>query len=140
MANLQRFVPPQDLDDLLNGLVFRPMRIAQAPQIQSIRIDATEDDAAYRISAEIPGVRKEDIEVSVDDNVVTITARARSEQDAREGTRVIYRERSFGAASRSFTLAEPVNEAEAQAKYENGVLELTLPKRSNSRFNRIIVT
>ncbi|MCW5619844.1 MAG: Hsp20/alpha crystallin family protein, partial [Burkholderiales bacterium] len=127
MANLQRFDPFQELDDMLRGLVFRPVRMAHAPQIESIRIDATEDDKAYRITADIPGVHKEDIRISVDDNEVTITAESSSDKEEKEGERVVLRERAYGAMSRTLTLPQAVDDDNAQARYENGVLTLTLP-------------
>jgi HSP20 family protein len=103
-------------------------------------VDAAEDDKAYRISAEIPGVRKEDIKVSVVDNEVTISAEVKSQSEKKEGERIVHSERYYGAVSRSFTLPQAVDEEGAQAKYDNGVLTLTLPKRDNSRFRKIIVT
>ncbi|HZP85249.1 MAG TPA: Hsp20/alpha crystallin family protein [Burkholderiales bacterium] len=139
MADVRRYDPFQELDDMMRGLVFRPVRVA-TPQIQSIRIDASEDDSAYRISAEIPGVSKDDIHVSINGAELTISAQTESQKEEKQGERVIHRERQFGSMSRSLTLPQPVDESGAQAKYENGVLTLTLPKMSASRFKKIIVT
>lgn len=140
MANLQRFDPFQELDDILRGVVFRPMRMAQTPQIESIRIDATEDDKAYRITADIPGMRKEDIKVSIDDNEVTITAESSSDKEEKEGERVVLRERAYGAMSRTLTLPQAVDDDSAQARYENGVLTLMLPKRDMPAARKIAIT
>jgi HSP20 family protein len=139
MADITRYDPFREMDEMMRGLVFRPVRVPE-PRIQQIKVDATEDDKAYRITAEIPGVRKEDIKVSVVDNEVTISAEVKSQSEKKEGERVVHSERYYGAVSRSFTLPQAVDEEGAQAKYENGVLTLTLPKRNNARFRKIIVT
>lgn len=139
MANIKNLDPFQELDDMMRGLVFRPVRAGQAPQIESIKVDASEDDLAYRITAEIPGARKEDIKVSVDGAEVMILAESRSEKEDRQGERVIHRERTYGAMSRTLTLPQTVDDTRAQAKYENGVLTLTLPKRSAPTSKKITV-
>jgi HSP20 family protein len=134
-----RYDPFGDLDDLMRGVVFRPMRM-DAPRLEQIKIDVGEDDQAYRVSAEIPGVKKEDIKISIVDNQVGISAEVKSQSERKEGERVVHAERYYGQVSRSFTLPQAVDEQGAQARYDNGVLTLTLPKRDNSRFRRIIVT
>ena len=91
------------------------------------------------MKAEIPGVRKEDIDVRVDGNTVTISAEVKKEKEEKKEGRLLRRERQEGYASRSFTLACPVNEAEAEAKYENGVLSLTLPKKAATSKKRLSV-
>jgi len=139
MADIARYDPFRELDEMMRGLVFRPVRVPE-PRIEQIKVDAAEDDKAYRISAEIPGVRKEDIKVSVVDNEVTISAEVKSQSEKKEGERVVHSERYYGAVARSFTLPQAVDEAGAQAKYENGVLILTLPKRNTTRLRKIAVT
>jgi HSP20 family protein len=139
MANIARYDPFRELDEMMRGLVFRPVRVAE-PRIEQIKVDAAEDDKVYRVSAEIPGVRKEDIKVSVVDNEVTISAEVKSQSEKKEGERVVHSERYYGAVARSFTLPQAVDEEGAQAKYENGVLTLTLPKRGNARQRKLVVT
>jgi HSP20 family protein len=139
MADIARYDPFRELDDMMRGLVFRPVRVPE-PRIEQIKVDAAEDDKSYRISAEIPGVRKEDIKVSVVDNEVTISAEVKSQSEKKEGERVVHSERYYGAVARSFTLPQAVDEEGAQAKYENGVLTLTLPKRGNARTRKLVVT
>lgn len=139
MAQVTRYDPFREVDDLMRGLVFRPVRM-DAPRVEQIKVDVGEDDKAYRITAEIPGVRKDDIKVSVTDNEVSISAEVKSQSERKEGERVVHSERYYGAVSRSFTLPQAVDEESAQARYDNGVLTLTLPKRDNSRFRKIIVT
>ena len=93
-----------------------------------MRMEVTENDTAYLVKAEIPGVNKDDIEVSVDGNVVTVAAEVKREKEAKEGEKVLRTERYYGAVTRTFTLPMDVDFAKAEAKYDNGVLLLTLPK------------
>ena len=104
------------------------MEMENAP---TIRMDLSESDTAYTVRAEIPGVKKEDVNVQIDGNRVSISARTRQEKEEKEGEgeRVICRECHQGSAYRSFSLSSDVDETQAQAKYENGTLELTLPKK-----------
>jgi HSP20 family protein len=92
-------------------------------------INVAETADAYRVEVELPGVSKEDIKVAVDNRRVTIEAEEKREQDQKEGERLIYAERNATKYARSFTLPSEVDDAGAQAKFENGVLTLTLPKK-----------
>ena len=109
----------------------------QMENVLPIKIDLTENDTAYTVRAEIPGARKEDVRVQIDGNRVSISAEAKEEKEEKEGERVIYRERRQGSASRSFTLQSEVDEAKAEAKYENGMLELRLPKKGGTTSTQI---
>ena len=104
-----------------------------------IKLDLHELETSYTVKAEIPGVRKEDIDVRVDGNVVTISAEVKKEKEEKKEGRVLRSERQEGYASRSFTLACPVDEAKAAAKYENGILELSLPKKAETSTKRLPV-
>jgi HSP20 family protein len=115
------------LEDTFRSLL-RPWRFEQVDAPPRIRLDVAEQNGAYAVRAEIPGARKEDIDVRIEGNLVTISAEMKKEWDDRKEGRVLRSERQYGHASRSFTLASPVDESKAGAKYENGVLELTLPK------------
>ena len=95
-------------------------------------MDLSENDKAYTVRAQIPGVKKEDVKVQVDGNRVSISAESKQEKEEKEGERVICRECRQGSSYRSFTLDSAVDETQAQAKYENGILELTLPKKNGS--------
>ena len=140
MADLiRRYDPFREVDELMRGLVFKPMVVPE-PELPSIKIDAKEDEKAYTITADIPGAKKEDIKISVEGGGVTISAEVRKEKEEKSGERVIRSERYYGQVSRSFTLPQAVDEGGAQAKYEDGVLQLTLPKRNDTRFKKIIVT
>jgi len=105
-----------------------------------IKMDVKEADGKYVVNAEIPGVNKDDIHVTVDGNRVSISAEVKQEKETKEGSRVIRSERSYGVASRSFTLADEVDQNKVEAKYNNGVLELTLPKKPGSTRKEISIS
>ncbi|OGS90208.1 MAG: heat-shock protein Hsp20 [Gallionellales bacterium GWA2_60_18] len=129
MANILRYNPADDtFDDLFRGFFMRPVRFEGQPEVQ-VKIDVKEDDKAYTVHAEIPGVKKEDIHVTIDGNQVAISAEVKNEKEVKEGEKVLRSECYYGKVSRAFTLASDVDESAAQAKYKDGVLELTLPKK-----------
>lgn len=106
-----------------------------------IALDIDESEDAYTVSAAIPGMDAEDIDVSMNDNVLTISGETRVENERKdeEGKRVLMRERRYGQFSRSVRLVNPVDADNIEATYENGVLTLTLPKREESKPRRIAV-
>ena len=128
MSNVTTYDPFADtgFDELFRGF-FRPVRVEKAPA--SIKIDVSESENAYVVKAEIPGVAKEDIQVSIEGSQVTIGAEVKRETEAKDGERLLRRERYYGNAYRSFTLPVEVDETTSNAKYENGVLQLTLSKK-----------
>jgi HSP20 family protein len=131
MVNVTRFTPFDDsFDELLRGFFVRPMAFEGTPQAaQAIRVDVRESENDYVVHAEIPGVKKEDIHVTIDAEQVAISAETRNEREVKEGERVLRAERHYGKVYRAFTLGTPVDEEKATAKYADGVLELTLPKK-----------
>ena len=141
MSNVTRYDPFNELvDDLFKGFFVRPMgyepREAAAPRI---KVDVAESNGAYQVTAEIPGVKKEDIKVSVDGAQVTLEAEVKREREAREDERVLHVERVYGKATRSFTLPQELDEAKVEAKYRDGVLELILPKKAAAARKQIAV-
>lgn len=139
MANLVRFNPVDDaFDDLFRGFFMRPVRMEGTPDVQ-IKMDVKENDKAYSVHAEIPGVKKDDIHITIDGNQVAISAEVKSEKDVKEGEKVLRSERYYGKVSRSFTLPLDVDEGSAQAKYNDGVLDLTLPKKAATQSRRVTV-
>ena len=128
MRNLTLYHPFADnaIDDLFRGF-FRPVRAEQ--DAVSIKLDVAEKNGGYVVRAEIPGVAKDDIQVSIEGNQVTISAEVKRETEKKEGERVLHTERYYGSAFRSFSLPAELDEAASAAKYENGVLELTLAKK-----------
>lgn len=142
MANIVRrdpFAVDDLFDDLMKGFFVRPVRYPGGEPAVEIKMDVKENDKAYTVHAEMPGVKKEDIHVSVEGGMVTIAAEAKRESEQKEGEKVIHSERYYGKVSRSFTLGQDVDEANAKAKFDNGVLELTLPKRAVSATRRLTV-
>lgn len=127
-----------NIDDLFAGF-FRPIQETARTGAQPIRIDVTEDANAYRVAATLPGVKKEDINVSVDQNEVTISAEIKRETSAKEGERVLHSERFYGKTTRSFSLGQDVDEANVQAKYADGVLNLVLPKKAPASAKRVTI-
>ena len=140
MANLTRWDPFEDnWDDLFRGFFLRPMRLEQAPDATRIRMDVKEDDKNYLVHADIPGVKKEDIQISVDGNQVAISAEVKRQKEEKQGEKAVRTERYYGKVYRAFTLAQDVDQEHAQARYENGVLELTLPKRAAASTRKLTV-
>jgi len=130
MAHLQIYDPFADtgFDELFRGF-FRPVRSEKTAAPAPVRIDVAETDDAYTVRAEIPGVKKEDIHVAIEGNQVTISAEVKREAETKDGERVLRSERYYGSVYRSFTLPTELNEEASGAKYENGVLALTLAKK-----------
>jgi HSP20 family protein len=134
MANITRFDPFNSIvDDLFKGFFVRP--VAFDPSIVNsyvprVSVDIAEKNGAYLVSAELPGVKKEDIHVDIDGAQVTLTAEVKREKEAAESERVLHAERVYGKISRSFTLPQELDEAKAEARFRDGVLELTLPKKA----------
>ena len=111
----------------------------EAPQLK-MRIDVTENDQGYKVKADIPGVKKEDINVRIDGNVVQIDAKTQSEKETRgEGDKVLRSERYYGTISRTFSLAQDIDESKVQAKYADGVLNLDLPKKAPADARKITI-
>jgi HSP20 family protein len=123
------FAPePFVLDDAFRSFM-RPFRWEPAVETPQIRIDVSEADDTYTVKAEIPGVRKEDIHVEIEGAQVLITAEVKKDVEEKKEGRVLRSERSYGMASRMFTLGFEVDRSKAVAKYLDGVLSLTLPKK-----------
>jgi HSP20 family protein len=91
------------------------------------------------VHADLPGVKKDDIGVTIDGEAVTISAEVRQEKEAKDGERVLRAERRYGKLERAFALGQPVDEATASAKYEDGVLTLTLPKKVAASAKRLSI-
>lgn len=106
---------------------------------ESINIDVSEKADSFEIQADIPGVKKEDINVSIDGRRFEISVESKQEKEEKKDEKVILSERYFGYVSRTVMLPAEVDQSQAQARYENGVLSLTLPKSSGSKTNRIAI-
>lgn len=125
-------------DDLFSGLapsyVVRPLHGDPLPQ--QIKLDVKENAENYVVHAELPGVAKGDIHVSVDGPVVAISAEIKQHDQQGSNDRLLRSERYFGSVSRSLRLPVDIDEARAVAKFENGVLALTLPKKAVTQGER----
>jgi HSP20 family protein len=139
MANITRFDPfSEPFEDMFRRM-FRPIRWEGEAAAPEIKVDVEENDKSYVVKAEIPGVKKEDIDVQIDGNLVTISAESKREKKVEEKGKVIRSERYYGSMLRSFSLANDVDQVEASAKYTDGILELTLPKKATSAAKKLAV-
>ncbi len=138
-SEMTRFEPFRDMNDMMKGFMMRPM-IREMSMEPQIKMEVSEVEGAYKVKAEIPGVKKEDIHVSIEGNRVSISAEVKKEKEEKEGERLICSERSYGKTFRSFTLDHEVDEASAEAKYNDGVLEITLPMKSGSAVKELTVS
>jgi len=146
MSNLRLFEPrlfDPTLNDPFDSMFRRfmaPMRKMMEDGSLDIKLDATEADGMYKVRADIPGVKKDDINVRIDGNVIHIDAQTKKEKETQEsGGKVLCSERWEGAVSRTFSLAQDVDETKVNAKYEDGVLTLELPKKATAASKRIAI-
>jgi HSP20 family protein len=144
MANITRYNPFDELfKDFGKGFWVKPLPFPAETALE-MKIDVKEDEKSYTISAEIPGAKRDDIKVDVEGNLVSVRAEVRKETDtekeAKKGEKVVYSERSYGMASRSFTLPAEVEAKGAKAEYKDGLLSLTLPKKANGGGQRVAIS
>jgi len=131
MANITRYTPFDNLfDELGKGFWLKPVSLPGGAELK-MKLEVKEDVKAYTVHAEVPGVKKEDIQVEVHGDQVSIRAEVKQEKEEKEGGKVIHSERSYGMVGRSFTLPTEVDDKATVAKYQDGMLELTLPKRAS---------
>jgi HSP20 family protein len=136
---LARFEPFMDMGDFFKGFPIRPL-MRDLDYEPKMKMDVSEAEGSYLVKAEIPGVKKDDIHISVDGNLVTISAEVRKEKEEKKDEKVIRSERYFGQVTRSFTLGSDVDADKVQAKYNDGVLEVTMPKKGNGKKKSITVS
>lgn len=120
--------PFREFDDFFSSMRM-PSLLSSADMAPQVRMDVTETDQAYQVIADLPGIKKDDIKVSIDGNQVSISAQTESRSEQQSATSLCS-ERSWGQYYRSFTLPQAVDDAQAQAQFHDGVLELTLPKKA----------
>lgn len=138
MSNMTRYDPfeTDSLDNLFRGF-FRPVKLDR--DMPQIRMDVKEDETGYAVHADIPGVNKDDIHITIDGNTVSISAETKKLTEQKDGEKVLRRERYVGRVGRSFALEHEVDEASASARYQDGVLELVLPKKTAAAAKRLAV-
>ncbi len=145
MANISRFNPllsraepfADSFEDLVRRM-WRPSRF-ELEGAMGIKVDVQESEKAYTVKAEMPGLKKEEIKVQVDGNTVSISAESKREEETKEKGQVVRSERYYGSLYRSFSLGHDIDEGATTAKYVDGVLELTLPKKEGAVTKQISV-
>jgi len=121
------------VDDVFNDFFQRtgvlPTRGGDGATVARARMDVVDKGDKFEIKLDLPGVSKEDINVSVEGPRVTLQAESRKQNETKDDERVLHSERTFTSYARSFELPTEVTDEGAEANFENGVLTLTLPKR-----------
>ncbi|NEX61835.1 Hsp20/alpha crystallin family protein [Noviherbaspirillum galbum] len=126
------------MENVLNDL-FSPASRPASAQTVSPRINVVETDKAFELQAELPGVKKEDVAINVQDRRLTIEAEVKRTEEKKEGENLVYAERASRKFARSFALPAEVDESAAEARLENGVLTLTLPKKAPVQAKQIAI-
>jgi len=126
----------EPMDEMFRQML-RPWRTELAERAPQIKLDVHENDTSYTVKAEVPGVSKDDIDVRIEGNRVTLSAEVKKDTEEKKDGRVLRSERQYGFASRSFTLACDIDEAKSEARYKDGILELSLPKKTKASSNRL---
>ena len=141
MLNMTRFSALENaFENAFRGIpVWVSNPEARAPAPAPFRMDVTENEKEYRVMAELPGVKKEDISITINGSEVAVSTEMKYEKDVKNGDTVLRSERSYGKIQRAFSFAQELDEAAVQAKYADGVLELTLPKKAAAAAKRIAV-
>jgi HSP20 family protein len=139
MGNIKRYDPfsIEPLGDMLQSML-RNLRIGPDTELP-FKVDVAESDSSFTITADLPGVKKEDINVSVDRGTVMISAKLERASEVKEGDRVIRQERYSGSMQRAFTLDGNIDTKKIDASFQDGVLRLVLPKKESSTQQRITV-
>lgn len=138
ISPLARMEPLFDFDDLFRGLALRPGIAREYERTMDMRLDVNEEDGQYIVNVDMPGVKKEDIDISVEGRQVTVRAEVKREKSTGKG-KEIYNERYAGQAFRSFLLPAKIDSGKAKAIYDGGVLTLTLPKELDTASRRLEV-
>lgn len=140
MVNVARYARFDDaINQLFRGFVAQPVNVDGQESAAKFRVDVAESDTAYTLRAELPGVKKDDIKISIDGDQVTISAETAAQKEVKEGEHVLRTERYSGKYYRAFALGTAVDEDATSARYVDGVLELTLPKKLAAAAKRITI-
>ena len=141
MANIQRYGGLFDdvFGDMARGFWLKPVAMPGDGELK-MKLDVKEDDKAYNIRADVPGVKKEDIEVDVNGNQVSIRAEVKQEKEEKKGEKVLHSERYYGMVSRSMQLPADIDTGAVKAEYKDGVLNLVLPKKASAQAKRVTVS
>jgi len=137
--DLARFDPFRDFDAGFWGMPRLRRWLSELPSEPTMKIDVVEDEKAFHVKADLPGVKKEDIDIQIDGNQVSLSAEVRRQKEEKQGETVVHAERYCGRQCRSFTLATMIDEKSAQAKFADGVLELMLPKSTTAAQHKVAI-
>ncbi|MDD6812191.1 MAG: Hsp20/alpha crystallin family protein [Lachnospiraceae bacterium] len=122
-------------DDFFDDFA-RPARSVarySTPTMNVMRTDVKEDENGYELHIELPGYQKEDVKAQLKDGYLTINAESNQNKDQKdENGKFIRRERYYGTCSRSFYVGEDITEEDIKAKFENGILKVTVPKKEKA--------
>ncbi|WP_159914280.1 Hsp20/alpha crystallin family protein [Pantoea sp. 18069] len=121
------------------GFYIRALHGDPLPSPSQIKVDVKENEAAYTVHAEVPGVAKEDIQVAIDGSLVSLRAEVTQKDEQTKDDKLLRSERFYGAVERSFQLPLEIDAAQAKARYDNGVLTLTLPKKQGTQTRRLTI-
>lgn len=130
-SNIARFEPFGNMEEMFKDFRLQPSRQNLDAETR-IKMNVSETDQAYTVKAEIPGVKKEDIKVAIEGNQVSISAVMKKEKVEKKGETVVCRERHQGRQYRRFKLEQDIDDSKAEARFQDGILELTLPKKTGS--------
>ena len=136
MSELIRFDPFTDAFPDAFRTWARPLRNIE--QQFDFKVDVSETAGEYKVHADIPGLKKEDINVSIDGNIVSISAETKRETE-QKNEKWLRTERQYGKVQRSFSLGQDIDSAQAKANYDQGVLNLVLPKKAGVASKQISV-
>ena len=141
MANIQRYGGLFDdvFGDLTRGFWLKPVAMPGDGELK-MKVDVKEDEKAYTVHADVPGVKKEDIQVDVNGNKVSIRAEVKQEKEEKKGEKVLHSERYYGMVSRSMQLPADIDTGAVKAEYKDGVLNLVLPKKASAQAKRVTVS
>ena len=127
-------------DDSLFDRLVSPIKSPNNMEARSPALEVTEGEQDYTVKVDLPGMSKEDVKISVDGRRVTVEASSSKNEEKKEGDRILYTERSIASFSRSFTLPLEIDQAQSSAKMDNGVLTLTLAKRTASAAKQLSIS
>lgn len=139
MNQVTRWDPFENLFKDFRGLVLQPVDFAGNTDVPALKVDVREDKENYTVHADLPGVTRDDIHVNIEGAVVSISAEKKRTVENRDGERVLRSERHYGKVSRSFQLGQEIDESRAQARFADGVLELTLPKKVAAASRKLVI-
>lgn len=136
LSDMVRFSPFRNLDEFFEDFPMMSGGVEAAPRM---RMEIAETDQAFTVNAEIPGVKKEDIKIAIEGDKVSIRAESKRETEEKQQGNIMRSERYYGQQYRSFTLPQAVDDGKAEAKYQDGILTLTLPKKAGGSAKQLTV-